>query len=90
GNVVPIMALLYIIGALMILVLHFDQVLPALSLIVESAFTPESAGGGVLGASIKEAIRYGVARGLFSNEAGMGSTPHAHAVAEVKHPAQQG
>lgn len=90
GNVVPVMALLYIVGAFIILILQYDQVLPALSLIVESAFTPESAGGGLLGASIKEAIRYGVARGLFSNEAGMGSTPHAHAVAEVRHPAQQG
>ncbi|MCA0989313.1 alanine/glycine:cation symporter family protein [Guptibacillus algicola] len=90
GNVVPVMALLYIIGAITILIMNIEQVIPALTLIVESAFTPESAGGGVLGASIKEAIRYGVARGLFSNEAGMGSTPHAHAVAEVKHPAEQG
>lgn len=90
GNVVPVMALLYIIGSLVILALYWDQVIPTLTLIVQSAISPEAAGGGVLGATIKEAVRYGIARGLFSNEAGMGSTPHAHAVANVKHPAQQG
>lgn len=89
-RVVPIMALFYIIGSIIILVLYSDQVLAALSLIVTSAFSPAAAGGGVLGATVKEAIRYGVARGLFSNEAGMGSTPHAHAAAKVKHPAEQG
>ncbi|WP_036769454.1 alanine/glycine:cation symporter family protein [Pontibacillus halophilus] len=90
GNVVPIMALLYIVGSMIILIVNIDLVIPTFQLIFEAAFTPESAGGGVLGATVKEAIRYGVARGLFSNEAGMGSTPHAHAVANVKHPAQQG
>ncbi len=54
------------------------------------AFDPAAATGGIIGAGVKEAMRYGVARGLFSNEAGMGSTPHAHAVAKVKYPAQQG
>ncbi|MFR6358196.1 MAG: alanine:cation symporter family protein [Sutterella wadsworthensis] len=62
----------------------------ALEMIFVGAFDPMAATGGVIGAGIKEAIRYGVARGLFSNEAGMGSTPHAHAVARVKHPAEQG
>ncbi|ELK47382.1 MULTISPECIES: sodium:alanine symporter family protein [Bacillaceae] len=90
GNVVPVMALLYIIGSLVILIQYWDHVLPTIALIVESAISPEAAGGGVLGATIKEAIRYGLARGLFSNEAGMGSTPHAHAVANVKKPSQQG
>ncbi|WP_226582214.1 alanine/glycine:cation symporter family protein [Halobacillus litoralis] len=90
GNVVPVMALLYIIGSLVIMVQYWDQVLPTLQLIVQAAISPEAAGGGVLGATIKEAIRYGIARGLFSNEAGMGSTPHAHAVANVKRPSQQG
>ncbi|MBN9654405.1 sodium:alanine symporter family protein [Halobacillus sp. GSS1] len=90
GNVVPVMALLYIIGSLMIMVNFWDQVLPTLQLIVQAAISPEAAGGGVLGATIKEAIRYGIARGLFSNEAGMGSTPHAHAIANVKRPSHQG
>ena len=59
-------------------------------MIFVGAFDPAAATGGIIGASVKEAIRYGVARGLFSNEAGMGSTPHAHAVAKVQFPAQQG
>ena len=54
------------------------------------AFDPQSAGGGALGITVREAMRYGVARGLFSNEAGMGSTPHAHALAKVAHPDDQG
>jgi AGCS family alanine or glycine:cation symporter len=74
----------------MIMVNFWDQVLPTLQLIVQAAISPEAAGGGVLGATIKEAIRYGIARGLFSNEAGMGSTPHAHAIANVKRPSHQG
>lgn len=90
GTVVPFMALFYIIGSLIIVVTNFDTVLWAFELIFTSAFSPVAAGGGVLGATVKEAIRFGVARGLFSNEAGMGSTPHAHAVAKVKHPAEQG
>ena len=63
---------------------------PAFEMIFVGAFNPAAATGGVIGVGIKEAMRYGVARGLFSNEAGMGSTPHAHALAKVKHPAQQG
>lgn len=90
GNVVPVMALLYILGSLAIVILYWDQLLPTLSLIVNAAINPNAAAGGVLGATVKEAVRYGIARGLFSNEAGMGSTPHAHAVAKVKHPAEQG
>ncbi|WP_051255263.1 alanine/glycine:cation symporter family protein [Pontibacillus marinus] len=90
GNIVPVMALLYIIGSVIIVVLYWDQLLPTLSLIVNAAINPNAAAGGVLGATVKEAVRYGIARGLFSNEAGMGSTPHAHAVAKVKHPAEQG
>lgn len=89
-RVVPFMALFYIIGSLFIVFTNVELILWAFGLIIESAFNPQAAGGGVLGASVKEAIRYGVARGLFSNEAGMGSTPHAHAVAKVKHPAEQG
>jgi len=89
-KVVPLMAGLYIIGALIIVCINYTQILPVLKMIVYGAFNPQAATGGIIGASVKEAFRYGVARGLFSNEAGMGSTPHAHAIAKVKHPVQQG
>lgn len=89
-KMVPLMALLYVIGALVVMIIHIDQLIPAFKMIFVGAFDPMAATGGVIGASIKEAMRYGVARGLFSNEAGMGSTPHAHAIAKVKYPAQQG
>lgn len=89
-KMVPIMAGLYIAGGCTVLVMFSDMLLPALNMIVVGAFDPQAVGGGVAGVTIKEAMRYGVARGLFSNEAGMGSTPHAHAVAKVLHPAQQG
>lgn len=89
-KVVPLMAALYLIGGFVVLALHADMILPAFKMIFVGAFNPEAATGGLIGASVKEAMRYGIARGLFSNEAGMGSTPHAHAVAKVKHPAQQG
>lgn len=88
--VVPIMATVYILGSLVILVMFSEHIIPAIQMIFESAFTGTAAMGGVIGASVREAIKRGVARGLFSNEAGMGSTPHAHAVAHVKHPAEQG
>ncbi len=89
-KIVPFMAVLYLIGGFYIVFSHLDMILPAFKMIFVGAFDPVAATGGVIGASIKEAIRYGVARGLFSNEAGMGSTPHAHAMAKVKNPAQQG
>lgn len=88
--VVPLMAILYILGTLVVMILFRDQVIPAFSSIITGAFNPQAVMGGALGVTIREAVRFGVARGLFSNEAGMGSTPHAHAVANVKHPAQQG
>ncbi|MCQ1528210.1 alanine/glycine:cation symporter family protein [Lutispora saccharofermentans] len=89
-KVVPFMALLYIVGGLVIVLKNADMILPAFKMIIYGAFNPAAATGGIIGVSVKEAFRYGIARGLFSNEAGMGSTPHAHAVAKVKHPAQQG
>ena len=89
-KMVPIMALIYVIGSLTIIFTNLEGVMHAFEMIFVGAFDPMAATGGVIGAGIKEAIRYGVARGLFSNEAGMGSTPHAHAVARVKHPAEQG
>lgn len=89
-KVVPFMALFYILGSLIIIIKNAGMILPSLSMIVEYAFTPTAMAGGALGVTMKQAFRYGVARGLFSNEAGMGSTPHAHALAKVKHPVQQG
>lgn len=89
-KIVPFMALFYIAGSLIIIFMNFANIGPALSMIVKSAFSAQALLGGAIGTSVKQAFRYGVARGLFSNEAGMGSTPHAHALAEVDHPAQQG
>ena len=89
-KMVPIMATLYVLGGLWILISHIGELPNAFRMVFVGAFDPAAATGGIIGAGIKEAMRYGVARGLFSNEAGMGSTPHAHAVARVKYPAQQG
>lgn len=89
-KMVPLMAAFYLLGGLIILVLNADQLIPAFKMIFVGAFNPKAATGGLIGVTVKEAMRYGVARGLFSNEAGMGSTPHAHAIAKVKHPAEQG
>lgn len=89
-KIVPVMAAGYLLCGLYILITHASQIIPAFGMVFEGAFNPAAATGGLIGASMKEAIRYGVARGLFSNEAGMGSTPHAHAVAKVNHPAEQG
>lgn len=89
-KIVPLMALFYILGSLLIVILNISSLGEAFKSIFVGAFSPEAATGGLLGVTIKEAVRYGVARGLFSNEAGMGSTPHAHAIAKVKHPCDQG
>ncbi|MDO4281447.1 MAG: sodium:alanine symporter family protein [Peptococcaceae bacterium] len=89
-KIVPIMALFYIVGCLVILCMNLSGVVQAFHDIFVMAFAPQSVAGGVLGVTVKEAMRYGIARGLFSNEAGMGSTPHAHATAIVKHPTDQG
>nr|WP_300002123.1 sodium:alanine symporter family protein [Tissierella sp.] len=88
--VVPFMAALYIIGGIVILAKNSSAIGPAFNSIFVGAFTTQAAIGGAIGISVKQAVRLGIARGLFSNEAGMGSTPHAHAVAKVDHPAQQG
>lgn len=89
-KLVPAMALMYIIGGTYVICVHAGQILPVFGLIIDSAFSPEAVFGGAVGITIREAMRYGVARGLFANEAGMGSTPHAHAVAKVDHPCEQG
>ena len=89
-KMVPFMASVYVLGAIYIMCSYASHIIPTLQSIFIGAFDPTAATGGVIGASVKEAIRYGVARGLFSNEAGMGSTPHAHAIARVNHPVEQG
>ena len=89
-KLVPIMAGIYIVGSLLLIFMNITKVPEAFSLIFRGAFQPDAVLGAGAGITVREAVRYGVARGLFSNEAGMGSTPHAHAVAKVKYPAQQG
>ncbi|WP_019229978.1 sodium:alanine symporter family protein [Sedimentibacter sp. B4] len=89
-TVVPIMAGAYILGSLVIIALNLGGFITAIKSIFIGAFTPGAIGGGALGITVQQTVRYGLARGLFSNEAGVGSTPHSHAVADVKHPAEQG
>ena len=89
-KIVPSMAIFYLIGCFIVLIYRADFVYPALKNIFTTAISTQSAAGGLIGVSMKEAMRYGVARGLFSNEAGMGSTPHAHAAANAKKPSDQG
>ncbi|KZM39313.1 sodium:alanine symporter [Marinomonas sp. SBI22] len=90
GALVPFMAVAYIIAGLIVLATNADQIGPAMSLILESAFTGHAAEGGFAGAAVWAAIRFGVARGVFSNEAGLGSAPIAHAAAQTKDPVRQG
>ena len=89
-KVVPVMALFYIIGSIIIIIMNIKNLPSSIALIFTAAFNPQAVIGGGLGIGIQQAMRFGVARGLFSNEAGMGSTPHAHALAKVKHPCEQG
>ena len=89
-KIVPIMAAFYIIGALVLIIMNAGMIPEAFRQVFVGAFNPEAALGGFAGVAVSKAIQFGVARGLFSNEAGMGSTPHAHAVAKVKHPCDQG
>ncbi len=87
---VPIMAILYMLGCIVILCMNGRECLDAFRQIFVGAFDPQAVAGGLIGLTVQKAMRYGVARGLFSNEAGMGSTPHAHALANVKDPHDQG
>jgi AGCS family alanine or glycine:cation symporter len=89
GVLVPVMILFYMGGALVILVLHAKAIPGALALVVKQAFSPTAATGGFLGASVMMGIRMGVARGVFSNESGLGSAPIAAAAAQTKHPVTQ-
>lgn len=89
-KVVPIMAGVYIVGSLILIIMNIANVPAAIKMIFVGAFDPQAVLGAGAGIAVKEAIRFGVARGLFSNEAGMGSTPHAHARATAENPHKQG
>ena len=87
---VPFMCGLYMLAALVVIGMNVTQVPAALALIFQRAFTPTAATGGFAGAAVMMAVRYGIARGVFSNEAGLGSAPIAHATAQTDHPVRQG
>ena len=89
-KLVPVMAILYIIGGLILLICRAQYIPETFALIFKYAFQPNAIIGGGIGYALKTAISQGAKRGLFSNEAGMGSTPHAHAMANVKDPHEQG
>ncbi len=90
GKLVPIMALLYVSAGVLVLMLNASEIPAAFGLIFKYAFQPSAAAGGFAGAAVWMAIRFGVARGVFSNEAGLGSAPIAHAAAQTKGPVSQG
>lgn len=89
GMLVPFMAAFYVLGCLYILSVNFHYLWPALKLICQAAFSPEAAGGGFVGGSVIMAARYGIARGLFSNESGLGSAPIVAAAAKTRNPVRQ-
>ncbi|NDY41488.1 sodium:alanine symporter family protein [Dissulfurirhabdus thermomarina] len=89
-RLVPVMAVFYVAGSLLVLLLHLDRLPGALALIFQGAFHGTAAAGGAAGATVAAAVRYGVARGVFSNEAGLGSAPIAHAAARTESPVRQG
>jgi len=88
-RLVPFMVIIYVLGCIALLCYHFDRLPHTISLIFTSAFTGQAAIGGFLGATIKEAVRFGVARGLFSNESGLGSAPIVAAAAQTKNSVRQ-
>ena len=90
GKLVPFMAITYVLAGLLVLALNVEQIPTAIELIIKHAFTPVAATGGFAGAAVWAAIRFGVARGIFSNEAGLGSAPIAHAAATTTSPVRQG
>ncbi|HFI0159197.1 TPA: alanine/glycine:cation symporter family protein [Streptococcus suis] len=89
-KIVPFMAILYILASLTVLALHWNQLIPTLALVLKSAFTPAAAVGGFAGAMVQQAIQRGIARGVFSNESGLGSAPIAAAAAKSDNPVEQG
>ncbi|MCI9453361.1 MAG: sodium:alanine symporter family protein [Dorea sp.] len=88
-KLVPFMAVFYVLGCIIILCMNFDYIIPAIGAICRLAFTPGAAAGGLVGNGVRMAIRYGVARGLFSNESGLGSAPIAAAAAQTRNPVRQ-
>ncbi|KIO35831.1 MULTISPECIES: sodium:alanine symporter family protein [unclassified Shewanella] len=90
GKLVPLMTVFYIAAGLSVIVVNFADIPDAIALIVHSAFNPVAAQGGFAGAAVWAAVRFGVARGVFSNEAGLGSAPIAHAAAQTNNPVAQG
>lgn len=88
-SLVPFMAVFYVLGCIVILFMNWDYIIPAVGTIVSFAFTPGAAAGGLVGSGIMAAARYGVARGLFSNESGMGSAPIVAAAAQTRNPVRQ-
>ena len=89
GALVPFMAFFYVLGCIYILIVNGQYVWPAIKLICESAFTPQAAGGGFVGTTVILAARMGIARGLFSNESGLGSAPIVAAAAQTRNPVRQ-
>ena len=89
-KLVPVMAAFYIVGCVVILGMNAAALPNAFAQIFVLAFRPQAMAGGLAGVTVQQAMRFGVARGLFSNEAGLGSTPHAHALAKVERPQDQG
>lgn len=89
-KIVPSMAIIYILATLTILAFHFDYIIPGLGLVLHSAFTGKAATGGFAGATVVTAIQAGIARGIFSNESGLGSAPIAAAAAKTEEPVEQG
>jgi AGCS family alanine or glycine:cation symporter len=88
-RLIPFMAITYVLGCLIILIMNLESLPDTVSLIINSAFSGQAAIGGFLGAGMKEAIRFGIARGLFSNESGLGSAPIVAAAAQTKNPVRQ-
>ncbi len=90
GSIVPTMALIYVVGSLSVLIFNYANILPSFFVIINDVFNGSAIAGGFLGASFSTAFTYGVARGLYSNEAGQGSSPIAHATSNTKHSIEEG
>ena len=90
GSIVPTMALIYVIGSLSVLIFNYSNILPSFYIIINDLFYGSAIAGGFLGASFSTAFTYGVARGLYSNEAGQGSSPIAHATSNTEHSVEEG
>ena len=90
ARLMPTMSIIYIFGAIIVLVVYYKRIIPAIELIFEEAFTGRAASGAILGSAVLYTVRMGIARGVFSNEAGLGTAPMAHSAARTNHPAREG